>query len=297
MYEYKGEELKEYLAKLKRTFEVVRVVDPIKSKVSFIAGMDNAPINSTCYDVWNRGGVCSNCVSARSIKENRTVTKIEYNEIGAYLVIATPIILDHKKYAIEMLLDIADVDTIIDLNEENNKHIEGIITGLRENLLTDELTGVHNRRFINENIQTDIEHGKSKGIDSVAVIMVDIDDFKEINDVYGHLEGDRTLKRIAAILNSKIRSDFDWVARYGGDEFIILLKNADKIVANRVIESIQEEVNDTNLISTDSEARITLSFGIHIIETGSTNYGKVFKIIDENLNKAKISGKNRAIIS
>ena len=110
---------------------------------------------------------------------------------------SNPNYLKSQKYAIEMLLDIADVDTIVDLNEENNKQIEGIITQLKENLLKDELTGVHNRRFINENIQIDIEHGKSKGIDSVAVIMVDIDDFKEINDLYGHLVGDRTLKRIA----------------------------------------------------------------------------------------------------
>lgn len=297
MHEYKGEELKEYLEKLKRTFEVVRVVDPVKSKVSYVEGLDNTPINSSCFEVWNRGGICSNCISTRGIKENRTATKIEYNEMGTYLVIATPIILNHEKSAIEMILDIADVDTIVDLNEENNKQIEGIITQLKENLLKDELTGVHNRRFINENIQIDIEHGKSKGIDSVAVIMVDIDDFKEINDLYGHLVGDRTLKRIASILNSRIRADFDWVARYGGDEFIILLKNADEAIANRVVASIQEEVNNSNLICADAEAKITLSFGIHIIETGAMSYERVLEIIDGNLNRAKSLGKNRVVIS
>ena len=82
MHEYKGEELKEYLEKLKRTFEVVRVVDPVKSKVSYVEGLDNTPINSSCFEVWNRGGICSNCISTRGIKENRTATKIEYNEMG-----------------------------------------------------------------------------------------------------------------------------------------------------------------------------------------------------------------------
>ncbi len=238
-----------------------------------------------------------NCISVRAIEEDKTITKIEYDENGAFLVISTPILLDNEKYAIEMLLNIKEINTIRDLNKENNEKIQGVITNLKENLLIDELTGVYNRRFINENLPSDIEYGKSRGVDLVAVIMVDIDDFKEINDNYGHLVGDHTLQKVAHIMKSRIRSNLDWVARYGGDEFIILLKNADEIIANNVIKEIQEEINSSNIISSNTKSRITLSFGIHVIEPGTMNYEKVIEVVDKNLNKAKCLGKNRGITS
>lgn len=297
MIEYKKSELKLYMDGLKRTFDVARIVDPIKNVVPFSEGLDKTPVEVACYGYWRDKGVCDNCISVRAIEEDKTITKIEYDENGAFLVISTPILIDNEKYAIEMLLNIKEINTIRDLNKENNEKIQGVITNLKENLLIDELTGVYNRRFINENLPGDIEYGKSRGVDLVAVIMVDIDDFKEINDNYGHLVGDHTLQKVAHIMKSRIRSNLDWVARYGGDEFIILLKNADEIIANNVIKEIQEEINSSNIISSNTKSRITLSFGIHVIEPGTMNYEKVIEVVDKNLNKAKCLGKNRGITS
>lgn len=294
---YTKKELKAYIANLKSTFNVVRLVNPEEKKMYLTEDIDNKTSEISCYSYWKKGEQCDNCISFHAVKEDRTITKMEYNQDIAFLAIATPIIVENKKYAIEMLLDINDIDTIVNLNKENSKKVERVIFNLKENLLLDELTGIYNRRFINKNLQVDLEHGKAKGIDKMAVIMTDIDNFKQINDTYGHLVGDEALKKVANIIKSRIRNGFDWVARFGGDEFIILLKNADEIIANNVIKEIQRTVEDSNIISSNPEVKITLSFGIHILEPGTMNYEKVIEIIDKNLNRAKATGKNSAIMS
>lgn len=294
---YQKEELKNYIDGLAKIFNVVRIVNPIENKVPFTERLEDTPVHINCYDFWQTGEICENCISARSIKENRVITKVEYNEKGAFLVIAKPVMMEGKKYTIEMLLSMDEVDTVVNLNKENNKKIKSVIDRLEENLMIDELTGVYNRRFINKELSSAYEAEKYEDVDKVALIMVDIDDFKEINDVYGHLVGDRALQKVANIIKNRIRSNYDWVARFGGDEFIIFLKNADISVSDRIIKSIQKQIEDTNLISEDPHARITLSFGIHIIEPEALNFERALRIIDENLSRAKYEGKNKAIIS
>lgn len=294
---YQKEDLKNYIDGLAKIFNVVRIVDPVENKVPFTERLEDTAVHINCYDYWQTGEICKNCISAKSIKENKVVTKIEYNEKGAFLVLAKPVMLDNKKYALEMLLSMDEIDTVIDLNKENSKKIESVISKLEENLMIDELTGVYNRRFINKELSSINESGKYDDIDKIALIMVDIDDFKEINDVYGHLVGDRALQRVASIIKSKIRSNYDWVARFGGDEFIIFLRNADVNVSSRIIKSIQKQIEDTDLIKEDPAARITLSFGTHIVDPEALNLERVLRIIDENLSRAKYEGKNKAIIS
>ena len=297
MYKYEQKELKTYIEKLRHTFDVVRIVDPIKNIVPFTDGMDNMPVKMTCYDFWKRGKICENCTSFQAIKNDRAITKIEYCEENVFLVISTPVEFNDSKYAIEMLFDINEINTIKYINKENNDKIQGLITNLEENLLIDELTGVYNRRFINRNLPFAIENGDSIGIKQLAVIMVDIDDFKYINDTYGHLAGDGALKKVADIIKTRVRSGSDWLARYGGDEFVVLLKNADESVVNRVIEEIQSEIKDCNFMYLDTETEITLSFGVKVVEAGTVNYETVLKAVDKNLNQAKCSGKNKVVIS
>lgn len=289
--------IKNHVERLKNMFEVVRIVDPIKNKVHFTEGMDKAPQDISCYSFWKKGEVCTNCISALCIEEDRAVTKVEYTEEDAFLVIAAPIVIEDKKYAIEILLNIDNIDIINDLNKEHDKRVQGVITGLEEDLMLDELTEVYNRRFINKYLPNNVEGEKSKDIDKLAVIMLDIDDFKEINDIYGHLAGDHVLQKIAKIIDSRIRADFDWVARYGGDEFIILLKNVNESVVKRVLGEIQKELANTILISRAPEMKITLSFGVHILEPGTMNFEEVIEIVDKNLSHAKHSGKNKIVIS
>lgn len=294
---YDKDSLEKYLGELRKVFDVVRVVEPMRNKIHFLDGREKIEDVVNCYDFWENGKICDNCVSANSIMEDRRSTKIEYNESGVYLVVATPFILDGNKYSIEMILNINDIDTILDLNKENTRMIEGVITNLKEELLVDDLTGIYNRRFINRNLPLEIELIRTNKLDKAAVIMLDIDDFKEINDIYGHLAGDNALKEIAATISANIRKESDWVARYGGDEFIILLKNADEKIAKKVIKSIEREINNKIIIDSNPQVKITASIGIHIVDLANLDYEEVIELVDKKLNMGKISGKNRIITS
>ena len=154
----------------------------------------------------------------------------------------------------------------------------------------DGLTGIHNHMYIVGKLESEVERSKRYGT-SFSVVLFDIDDFKMINDVYGHLAGDCVLKRITQIMKDNLRT-IDRLGRYGGEEFLIILPETDPgkafIVAERLRSSIEDEVIefDNNLI------RTTVSGGVASYAPGREAKG-IIKIADDNLYHAKKDGKNR----
>jgi len=106
---------------------------------------------------------------------------------------------------------------------------------------TDPLTGLLNRRSFFQRVKDEIKRSDRQGT-KLAVMMLDLNDFKEINDTKGHLEGDRILKESAKIIRSKIRDGIDVAARYGGDEFSVMVVDAPENVLNRIANRIKEDI-------------------------------------------------------
>lgn len=292
-------DLESHLDFLNVIFDVVRIVDPRTNEIIRTDGIESISNESKCYEYWKNGKICENCVSLRAINENRVTTKIEYKDSKAFFVIATPIEYKNNIYSVELVRSVEDIDTIDQIDHVNQKRTNNVISRLRKSLMLDELTGAYNRRFINKMLPIEIEDATYKNL-SLVVIMFDMDNFKEINDEYGHLAGDKALITVTETINSMIRKNYDWIARYGGDEFIVLLKDVNGDVANRIREQIQEKIESIIINGTgkdEEEIRLTLSCGIKVIEPGTTNFEDVMKSIDQNLQKAKCGGKNRSIIS
>lgn len=289
-------DLNNYITLYKDIFCAVRVVDPRNKEVIKLECIEDLPSGIKCFEYWKNNQACSNCISKIVVDEKRTVTKIEYKDNKAFFVIAKPIVYQNRIYSLEMLKSIDEIETINELDEIKQKKNEKVISGLKKSLMFDDLTGIYNRRFINKMLPMEITDAAEKGI-VLAVIMIDVDNFKNINDKYGHIAGDNTLKSISETIDSRIRKDFDWVARYGGDEFIIVLKNADKLVANKIREQIQKALYDNGILINGTKVKLTLSCGIKIIEPGTMNFQEVLQSIDENLHKAKNEGKNTSFIS
>ena len=132
---------------------------------------------------------------------------------------------------------------------------------VKELSMIDSLTGINNRHYFNEMLQCETERMKRYN-HSICMIMIDVDDFKIVNDTYGHLTGDKVLRTIADILRSSVRGA-DILARFGGDEFVILMpvadENAGRIVADRIQRLIQEW-NSKKLIK---DLQIGLSIGVY----------------------------------
>ena len=156
-------------------------------------------------------------------------------------------------------------------------------TGIR----TDRLTGLHNRLKLDEVLEGEANRAKRYG-SRFSIIMLDIDNFKGVNDCYGHLAGDAVLHRVAELLEENLRGT-DTVGRWGGEEFLILLPRQDKITAGRVAEKLRATLADCPF--TDVGA-ITASFGVTESIAEDTAETLV-KRADEALYEAKRSGRNR----
>ena len=164
--------------------------------------------------------------------------------------------------------------------------------------ILDGLTGVHNRRYFIGQFGTLIEHC-ARGGHEMALLMIDIDNFKTINDTYGHLEGDRILKRVAGVLTHCARGA-DIIARFGGEEFVIALQDTDCQGANRVANRILEQIRALACGKGESRQHITASIGLTCYTKSATMPIKTpeqwIHEADSALYRAKRSGKNRISI-
>ncbi len=183
------------------------------------------------------------------------------------------------------------------LNTDSNiekGRCELIIRDITEDVkltVTDTLTSVYNRRFINEFLMKEIE--RSKRLDrEFSVVICDIDDFKEINDTHGHVPGDNVIKLFADAIAEKLRK-VDVIGRYGGDEFIIIMPETPNKIAAHVTNRLRQQIADMEVAVADhSSIHVTASFGIASYPQDGTSSEDLLVTADERMYNAKRNGKN-----
>lgn len=170
---------------------------------------------------------------------------------------------------------------------------------LRELTLTDALTGVANRRGYDKTIRSEWYRAKRMAT-PLALIMLDIDFFKDYNDKYGHIAGDQCLKKIAAGLSSKIVRAGDIIARYGGEEFVVILPGSDKKAAVKLAEILRGEVESLNIehiFPEAKEGRITISLGVAATKELNGNIESLLLKADSAMYEAKREGRNKVKVA
>jgi diguanylate cyclase (GGDEF)-like protein len=167
---------------------------------------------------------------------------------------------------------------------------------LRELCKIDYLTGVHNRRSFME--LADLEFARARRYEkALAVVIVDVDHFKRVNDDHGHSVGDEVLKLVAKILAAEVRR-YDVAARYGGEEFAILLAETNEEQARVMAERCREQIEGTELVMKGSTVRVTASIGIAAYpRDGVTRIEQLIDLADQALYRAKESGRNRIAVA
>ena len=159
---------------------------------------------------------------------------------------------------------------------------------------TDPLTSIYNRRFMNEFLAREIQRCQRVGKE-FAVVLVDLDDFKEINDTYGHYSGDMVLKAIVGMIMCGIR-EYDVVGRYGGEEFLIILPEVDRLSAKVVAERIRQEIEGNEIEIIDKQrVRMTASFGGACYKVDGESADDLLAKADARMYKAKKAGKNMVV--
>ena len=166
------------------------------------------------------------------------------------------------------------------------------ITRLEQLAVVDELTGVFNRRGLVILGGREVERARRLGC-PLAVLFVDLDHFKSLNDAYSHEVGDRALRVVGRRLQESMRR-IDTVARYGGEEFVVLLAETELGAAVEVGERVRQMVEATNLATESGTARLTVSIGV-TTQGEATSLEGLIRRADEAMYAAKQAGRNRVV--
>ena len=162
--------------------------------------------------------------------------------------------------------------------------------------MTDSLTGIYNRGYLTDHLPNEINRARRYG-HSLSLILCDIDYFKKVNDIFGHLTGDHVLKEFVQSLAESIRENVDWIARYGGEEFIIILPETNCESARIVAERLRNRIALKEMNMQGEKIRITASFGITGFNVDTLNekisVEAMISKADEYLYQAKENGRDR----
>jgi len=163
---------------------------------------------------------------------------------------------------------------------------------LQEQATNDALTGVKNRKFFDKRLQAEYRLSRRQHT-PLSLLLLDVDKFKLVNDNYGHLVGDKVLIEICKIASDTLKRPNDYVCRYGGEEFAILLSHTDEKGALKVAESIRQKIEDATITTNNETLKVTVSIGISVLMIEeSTPETLLFEQADKALYFAKESGRN-----
>lgn len=200
------------LERLKGIFDIVRLVDPESTKVLSL-GKDGrlTEMPGTCHMVWNKSGRCENCISSKALARKESLNKIEFKDDQAYFVMAKYVEVGGRGCVLEMVSKLSD-GRWLDMGGRRMLLDRG--SNFDRSAFVDSLTGAYSRQYF------ECFLAESEQVE--GVVMIDVDHFKEVNDRFGHLVGDKALQSVAQSILSNLRQT-DVLVRYGGDEFLLLV--------------------------------------------------------------------------
>lgn len=250
---------------LEKVFDVVRFLEG-----DFFEQMQDDPRIGVkigmcqCYDFWKKNKPCENCTSMKAYAEKKQKTKLEFLDTDVFLVISRYLEIDDEACVMELVKHLEN-DTLIDTDGRDK--LVGKLKGYQDKLYIDPVTGVYNRRYFEDEIRN--------MQNSAGVAMIDLDDFKLYNDIYGHDMGDQVLCIVADVIKNCIRKT-DKLIRYGGDEFLLILSDMVRGTLRGKLLQIQEAIENAT-IPNYPRLKLTASIGGVISEDGK---------IDEAIAKA-----------
>lgn len=250
---------------LEKVFDVVRFLEG-----DFFEQMQDDPRIGVkigmcqCYDFWKKNKPCENCTSMKAYAEKKQKTKLEFLDADVFLVISRYLEIDDEACVMELVKHLEN-DTLIDTDGRDK--LVGKLKGYQDKLYIDPVTSVYNRRYFEDEIRN--------MQNSAGVAMIDLDDFKLYNDIYGHDMGDQVLCIVADVIKNCIRKT-DKLIRYGGDEFLLILSDMVRGTLRGKLLQIQEAIENAT-IPNCPRLKLTASIGGVISEDGK---------IDEAIAKA-----------
>lgn len=282
-------QLYESMQLLKTEFDNIILVNPLEQSEIGVTEYGLQDLDKSCTETCplandKVGCICKSCLS---VKENRC--RYIYDKTNAYLVIAKPIKMRYKEYALVMIMRLNPA-----FQFGGNTESEAIesITKLSSSLVLDPLTKIFNRQYLMENVQYMLEFCLKQN-KPMCLACIDIDNFKRFNDTYGHEFGDKVLKSVADNMVKCTTSLEDaYNIRIGGDEFVIVGVNVDKQRFKAVMNKLCITVDNTKLPYGKEMVSIKISIGVsELLSDRLSSYKELYNKADGQLYKAKGAGK------
>jgi diguanylate cyclase (GGDEF)-like protein len=280
--------------------------------------IDSSDWVGTRYDSSNWGDLAA-CVSERrpsiQYRDDPQLSAEEHAQMddwGELSNMSLPLIY---KDDVIGLIDVGESRTMRRWTEDDKRVLQAIAdqaaiaivnarayTRLAEQAITDGLTGLFNHRHFNEHLRQEVATARRYG-QELSLVMIDVDDFKAFNDRFGHPQGDRVLAELAEIFRYCTRTDVDLLARYGGDEFMVILpqaraNGAEPTAARNVAERIAAAIREHRFESVKGarDVAMTVSIGVAGLGLGGYTHEELLSSADKALYLAKHQGKNRVSI-
>ena len=244
-----GQEAQQAIEEYKKVFTVVRLLSQ-EDMEKLEKGKEIGELSELCYcyKFWNKEKPCENCTSLKAWKEKSELTKLEFQDDDVFQVISRYVEIDGKPYIME-LLKLLDTESLLDM--DGRRKLASKLAAYNDELYRDALTGAYNRRYFEDELKT--------RTDPAGIAMIDMDDFKLANDTFGHNAGDAALDTVVRVIRKYIRKS-DMLVRYGGDEFLLLMKDVTEEVFEKKLQQIRKKVSET-LVPGYPGLQLTVSIG------------------------------------
>lgn len=279
------EKAKEKLSIIENMYDSIRVINPINKNIISIRNNDIKILEGKCYEKFNRGTLCSNCISMRAYIEKDTFIKLECVSNKVMLIVATPVIINEETYVVEIIKDISSHNNkISNINYKSN--IITVIDNMNEKIIRDDLTGVYNKIYIEEKIPFDVNNSVINKC-LFSVIMIKIDDFKNLNYEYGQNVENKILKDFTKVIRDSVGSDSCWIGRYSVNKFIVVLNNVNKEETYNVSEQIRYSLENNLFKYDDKIIKLETSFGIYSSENEMFDTKIILEELEKSISKEK----------
>lgn len=273
-YKMTGQQAEERMLQYENVFSVVRLLDAETILNAAKGKNQNISVEPCrCFDFWETGKRCSNCVSLKALEEKNKKTKLEFRENNVYQVTAHYVEVDGKPKVMELIQYLDEAD-IVDI--DGSERLFTKLNGFQDELYRDVLTGIYNRRYYEDQLR--------KQILPAGIAMIDLDDFKLYNDTCGHNAGDLALTTVAGVIRGMIRRTTDILIRYGGDEFLLVMPGVKEEDFTQKLRQIQKEVHSKEV---PGFSRLQLSVSIGGVLSEEHKIENAVEMADKLMYRAK----------
>jgi diguanylate cyclase (GGDEF)-like protein len=279
-------EIKDKLDFFHKMYDAVRLIDPLHKKVLECQDSDMMITKEVCYHYWGDKKICDNCISIRSYQEDKSLVKMEKSQDAVFLVTAIPITTKESPAVLELLKNVTDTMFVGSGDYNKSEMLSRYVEEISNAIVKDPLTLLFNRRFVEERLPADIVESTLTNT-PLSLCFLDLDNFKVINDTYGHGAGDKAIRTVSEIIISNIDCNKSWAARYGGDEFLVCLNGTSEEDAKLIMKKIQKEVGNLPIYSEKDSIKLSLTYGIKTMEDTPLTAAELIREADKIMYLAK----------